>query len=214
MHKLTRPTIPPTCLSKYQHGRHNWDNVTSADKIAIWDKLDEMQQKRCAYCETSIRSGKQNNKEHIEHLRPRRCSPQGTFLWSNLFGSCNRKDSCGKYKDNPKLLQYDQQDLIKMDKEDPEFFLTFLPDGRVVPAKGLNSADKKRAVETIRVFNLNGSLRRIRESTITGYLQTAEEITSYATVFDEEDWLSLLEDELNKIKDKPFATAIKHTLQP
>jgi len=51
---------------------------------------------------------------------------------------------------------------------------------------------------------------------IKGYLQTAEELAEYVNDddFSEEDWLPLLEDELNKIKDLPFATAIKHVLSP
>lgn len=211
MHKLVRP-IPPLCLSQYQHGRDNWGNVTPGHKSEIWLKLDEMQQHRCAYCEAAIKTERANSNAHIEHLRQRRSYPQGTFLWSNLFGSCNRQDSCGKHKDN--LPAYDHQDLIKMDEEDPEQFLVFLADGNVVPAKGLRPSDKHKAEETIRIFNLNGALRQIRETAVKGYLQTAEELATYAEEFEEVDWLPLLQDELNQIKDLPFTTAIKHTLLP
>lgn len=211
MHKLVRP-IPPLCLSQYQHGRDNWGSVTQDHKSEIWLKLDEMQQHRCAYCEAEIRTARENSNSHIEHLRQRRSYPQGTFVWSNIFGSCNRQDSCGKYKDD--LSPYNHQDLIKMDTEDPELFLEFLPDGNVVPAKGLNAAEEHRANETIRIFNLNGSLRQIRKTAVVGYLQTAEELATYAEEFDEEDWLPLLQDELSQIKDLPFTTAIKHMLLP
>ncbi len=205
MHKLTRP-IPPICLSHYQHGRDNWKQVTPAHKSEIWLKIDAMQEKRCAYCESAIG----NRNAHIEHLRQRSRYPQGTFQWENIFGSCNRQNSCGKYKDN--LPPYNHQDLIKMDDEDPEDFLQFLPDGNVVPAKGLNPAEKRRAEETIRIFNLNGSLRRIRETAIKGYIQTAEELAAFADEFEEHEWHPLLEDELDKIKKLPFTTAIKHVL--
>ncbi|PWQ96582.1 retron Ec78 anti-phage system effector HNH endonuclease PtuB [Leucothrix pacifica] len=211
MHKLNRP-IPPACLSQYQHGLDNWRAVTPAHKTEIWLKLDEMQQQRCAYCECAIKTNRENSNSHIEHFRQRRSYPQGTFLWSNLFGSCNREDSCGKHKDD--LPPYDHQDLIKMDVEDPETFLEFLADGNVVPAKGLNPDDKHRAEETIRIFNLNGSLRQIRETAIKGYIQTAEELASYAEEFDEDEWLPLLQEELDSIKSLPFTTAIKHTLLP
>ncbi|SHG35829.1 TIGR02646 family protein [Marinomonas polaris DSM 16579] len=211
MHKLVRP-IPPLCLSQYQHGRDNWSNVTPDHKSEIWLKLDEMQQHRCAYCEAAIKTDRNTSNSHIEHLRQRRSFSQGTFLWSNLFGSCNREDSCGKHKDN--LPPYSHQDLIKMDEEDPEHFFEFLPDGNVVPVKGLRPEDKHRAEETIRIFNLNGALRQIRETAIKGYLQTAEELVTYVEEFEEVDWLPLLQDELNQIKDLPFTTAIKHTLLP
>lgn len=211
MHKLVRP-IPPSCLSQYQHGLDNWGSVTQDHKSEIWLKLDEMQQHRCAYCEAVIKTERANSNAHIEHLRQRRSYPQGTFLWSNLFGSCNRQDSCGKHKDN--LPPYNQQDLIKMDEEDPEQFLAFLADGNVVPVKGLSPSDRHRAEETIRIFNLNGALRQIRETAVKGYLQTAEELAAYAEEFDEVDWLPLLQDELSQIKDLPFTTAIKHMLLP
>lgn len=213
MHNLVRP-IQPSCLNKYQHGLDNWRSVTPEHKSEIWSKLDEMQQHRCAYCEAAIKTERLNSNAHIEHLRQRRSFPQGTFLWSNLFGSCNRQDSCGKHKDN--LAPYNHQDLIKMDEEDPERFFDFLPDGNVVPVKGLRPEDKHRAEETIRVFNLNGALRQIRETAVKGYLQTAEEFSAYAAdpEIDEADWLSLLQEELDRIKNLPFTTAIKHVLLP
>lgn len=211
MHKLVRP-LPPTCLRLYQYGQDNWGSVTPDHKSEIWHKLDEMQQHRCAYCEAAIKTESSKSNSHIEHLRQRSQFPRGTFLWSNLFGSCNRQDSCGKYKDN--LPPYRHQDIIKMDTEDPEAFLQFLADGNVVPINGLSQADKHRAEETIRIFNLNGALRQVRETTIKGYLQTAEELAGYAAEFDEADWLPLLQDELNQIKDLPFTTAIKHMLLP
>jgi len=214
MHKLTRTTQPPACLKKYQQGTDNWSSVTSDDKDDIWIKLDAMQQHRCAYCEATIKTERVNSNSHIEHFRQRRAHsyPQGTFLWSNIFGSCNRRDSCGKHKDG--LPPYKHQDLIKMDDEDPEDFLEFLPDGNVVPIKGLSAVDKHRAEETIRIFNLNGALRQIRETEIIGYGQTAAEFAIYAAEFDEAEWLPLLQDELRKIKDLPFTTAIKHLILP
>jgi len=211
MHQLNRP-IPPQCLSHYQHGHDNWSRVTPAHKNEIWLKIDEMQNKRCAYCEAAIQTEPGNRNAHIEHFRQRSRYPQGTFQWSNIFGSCNRQDSCGKHKDN--LPPYNHQDLIKMDSENPEDFLQFLPDGNVVPATGLNPTDKHRAEETIRIFNLNGSLRRIRETAIKGYLQTAKELAEYAAEFDEDDWRPLLDEELDHIEGLPFTTAIKHVLLP
>lgn len=212
MHKLTRPD-PPSCLTKYDHGRGDtWDKVDNTDKDEIWIELNEMQKSRCAYCEYPIDSDKPSRNAHIEHFRQRSRCPSETFLWSNLFGSCNRQDSCGKHKDT--LKPYDDRDLIKMDDEDPEALLRFLPDGTVVHRSELDDDDTKRAQETIRIFNLNGSLRKIRETMVKGYLQTAEKLAECADDFDEEEWLLILEEELNEIRDLPFATAIKHVLLP
>lgn len=213
MHKLTRPEAP-TCLSEYQNGLDNWQNVSPEHKSEIWLMLDDMQQHRCAYCECEIKTGRKNSNAHIEHFRQRRSYsfPQGTFEWSNLFGSCNKLDSCGKHKDA--LPAYAPSDLIKMDEEDPEHFLEFQFDGSVVPKTGLSSTELHRAKETIRIFNLNGSLRQIRKREVHGYKQTAEEFADMAANFDREDWLPLLEQELKVIANLPFSTAIKHALLP
>lgn len=211
MHKLQR-SITPQCLSQFSHGINNWGEVLPHQKTEIWQALDKMQQKRCAYCEIEIKTDRDYNNAHIEHFRQRSRYPQGTFQWANLFGSCNREDSCGKYKD--RLPAYNHLDLIKMDVEDPEHFFMFLADGNAVPVKNLTLQDKNRAEETIRIFNINGSLRQIRETTVKGYLQTAEEFVKMAVEFEEEDWLPLLKKELDTIKTLPFATAIKHVLLP
>lgn len=215
MHKLTRP-IPPGCLSRYDYRTHTWGDVTESDKGEIWIKLDEMQVKRCAYCEAHIVTTKVGSTSHIEHFEQRKptASPEKTYLWSNLFGSCNRRDSCGKHKDEQ---TYRPADLIKPDIEDPEAFLVFVPDGTVHPKKGLSPADKHRAQETIRIFNLSGSLAEIRKKELIGYKQTAEQLAELLELAAEfEDGLKTyqteLANELAAIRGLPFETAIRHTL--
>ncbi|MDQ4627117.1 retron Ec78 anti-phage system effector HNH endonuclease PtuB [Janthinobacterium lividum] len=207
MHKLQRRAAP-ICLSRYQHGRDNWKTVTVEDKQAIWEKLDEMQQHRCAYCEDTLR----DNKKHIDHFRQKGRDPKVTFLWSNLFGSCNRVDNCGKFKDE--LPHYDPADLIKPDEEDPEYFFLFVSDGSVAVREGLNAEDKKRAMETIRIFNLNGALREMRRSAIAGYTDLGMEFMKIVESGDltREQCIELYKDELAATAYLPFSTAIKHTL--
>lgn len=209
MHLLKRSDIP-SCLHRYDYGRNIWADVTSEHKEEIWLQLDVMQKYRCAYCEAELNTKKRSRKAHIEHFRQRSRYPKGTFKWSNLFGSCNRQESCGKFKDKQPL--YDYKNLIKMDEEDPEYYLQFLPDGNVVPKEYLTKQEKFRADETIRLFNLNGSLRRIRQTMVIGYLQTAEELAEIALEFGQEEYKLLLDEEIDKINDLPFSTAIKHIL--
>lgn len=181
-----------------------------ADKTEIWASLNLMQLNRCAYCECQIHTGPNSHHAHVEHFRQRSRYPQGTFDWNNLFGSCNRSDSCGKHKDSQ---AYQPQVLIKADQENPEYFLRFLSDGQVTPADSLTTQERHRAEETIRIFNLNGSLRQIRETYVVGYQQTAEEFLTLANEFDEDEWRPLLEQELKAIAGQPFETAIRHVLQ-
>jgi hypothetical protein len=83
----------------------------------------------------------------------------------------------------------------------------------VVPADNLEPQDIQRAEETIRVFNLNGSLRQIRENHVMGYLQTAETILGLTEEFEEDEWRPLLEQELRAVVGQPFETAIRHVLK-
>jgi len=209
MRKLQRGPAP-SCLNNYHHGANNWtkETPTTAEKADIWVALEAMQGQRCAYCEGPINK----DNRHIEHFRQKAAHiyPQGTFLWSNLFGSCNRENSCGKHKD--RIGTYPPAVLIKPDIEDPERFLVFTPDGGVSPRKGLSAADENRAKETIRIFNLDTTLKPIRHREVCGYVQTAEYLAALAESFKEEEWMPLLQQEIAATAHLPFATAIKHVL--
>lgn len=174
-----------------------------------------MQQRRCAYCEIGIKTDTEDRNAHIEHFRQRSRHPQGTFEWGNLFGSCNKQESCGDHKD--RLPPYNPSDLIKMDEENPDDFFIFVADGTIALRPDLTDRQKHRAKETLRIFNLDaehGPLRHMRKAAVQGYIQTAEELAEIASQFDEEEWLPFLNEELKAAKGLPFATAIRHVLMP
>lgn len=207
MHKLQRGNAPDG-LDRYRHGKNRWEDVSSEDKSAIWTALEQMQGRRCAYCESGIDEGRR----HIEHFRQRARHQRGTFDWSNLFGSCNRDDRCGKHKDRC-TPEYALDDLIKPDIDDPEHFFLFVSDGSIALRTGLSAVEQRRAQETLRVFNLqHRPLRYQRQQAVAGYVQTSEALCAIAAEYPEQQWLPLLESELAAIADLPFATAIKHTL--
>lgn len=208
MLRLHRDPVTPAGMSKYQHGRDVWSNTcpTPVERETIWSKLNTMQGERCAYCEGPMG----DNNCHIEHFRQRGRYPQGTFDWHNLFGSCNRPGTCGDHKD--KCGVYPHHNLIKPDIEDPDAFFVFTPSGAIRPRARLEPQDNHRAVETIRILGLDGSLNQIRQAEVAGYLQTVEAFAEMAEVFDEEEWLPLLQEEIQNTAHLPFATAIKHVL--
>ncbi|PVZ42332.1 retron Ec78 anti-phage system effector HNH endonuclease PtuB [Pseudomonas sp. CC120222-01a] len=208
MRRLNRDEAPPAGLDRYRHGRDQWSSTTPELRLLIWEKLEDMQGARCAYCEADIN----HSKRHIEHFRQRDRYPQGTFDWHNLFGSCNRPNTCGKQKDSCGL--YPHEDLIKPDIEDPEDFLVFTPNGSVQPRASLSNRDRCRAEETIRILGLDGALTQIRLEQVRGYLETAWAIQEMAQQYPTEQWLPFLEDELARTANLPFATAIKHVLTP
>lgn len=212
MHKLTRSTVP-RCLNQYKHGKHTWADVNCSDKAQIWQQLDLMQHRRCAYCEASLNSQSQE----LEHFIQRAVSPHLTFDWSNIFGSCKRKDSCGQYKDtqcfNQKTKQqlYNHQHLLKPDCDNPDDFFTFVVDGSVQVKQGLSEQDQRKALETIRVFNLNcPSLQGHRSRAVGGIWSIIEEIREMAECFAEEEWKPFYHSELERIATQPFCTALRH----
>ena len=92
-----------------------------------------------------------------------------------MFFSCNHNDSCGNYKDNCKV-QFDFKDIIDPSKEHPQDFFAFDRFGHVFPKADLPEMEKRRASETIRVFNLDSSerllsLRQQAAQAVAAFLQ-------------------------------------------
>jgi len=206
MHQLHRGEVP-SCLEQHDRTSGNdWKTVSPEDKTRIWEALQAMQLNRCAYCERKITDPKQ----HIEHFCPRNRFPQETFAWSNIFGSCNNRDHCGKHKDNKQHVQsYEPADLIKPDKEDPEKLLLFVVDGTVAIRHNLSLDDQRRAEETIRVFNLNAaSLKNQRLQAVQAYLSLADDQSELSDM----DWCEYIKDELQEAARHAFVTAVRHTL--
>lgn len=61
-------------------------------------------------------------------------------------------------------------------------------------------------------MKLDGALNQIRRSEVAGYIQTAEAFAEMAESYSEDEWLPLLEEEIQNTAHLPFATAIRHVL--
>ncbi len=213
MRRLDRAAVTaPSCLDEYQCGTHNWGSVTSEHKAEIRLQLEAMQGRRCAYCEGCLDTFGQ----HIEHFRRKHVYPHLTFLWRNLFWSCDCLTRCGHYKDHG-AGEYDPNDIIDPTSDDPEDYFHFYTDGTIRLRPELTSQQEHRARETLRVFNLcpdTGSLRDIRMTYCLGYKNMGEELAELAADSDEDMVRSFIDEELEKIRGLPFETAIRHTLIP
>lgn len=152
MHRLNRGT-EPACLRKYRNSDVKWEAVESDDKAAIHEQLFAMQSSFCAYCEASIKNA---DNRHIEHFRKRQNYPELAFAWNNLFWSCCNQNCCGFHKDSAATGSYSPDNLVKPDEEDPDEYFLFLATGKIKVRDGLSSEKRRRAEETLRVFNLNG----------------------------------------------------------
>lgn len=203
MRKLTRGE-EPGCLRKFKHGRDNWGSVTLDDKIEIWIELNKMQGGLCAYCESAMGGAK-----HIEHFRQKDRVPAETFLWSNLFGSCNNPTSCGKSKDSDR--RYRDDELIKPDINDPDQYFLFVQDGSIK----LKNASESKGRETLRVFGLNPDFGRLRDKRREAIRRHMGTIAFYSDLCQQDphnelDWHRDLEADLDKVAGEEFSTAIRH----
>jgi uncharacterized protein (TIGR02646 family) len=210
MHKLDRASIAaPICLSEYHAPTHTWDkDVTGAHKQEIRTCLKQMQGDRCAYCEGAVYSH-----AHIEHFRRKnpRHFPQLMFDWSNLFLSCESHEHCGHYKDRPGADSYNATILVKPDEHEPDDYFYFHSGGDVRPRSGLDPMQLTRALETIRVFNLDcGVLRAERRRALKQYLRKDPGMLEVLMEFDEHSRQEFINEEIEATKNDYHCTVIRH----
>lgn len=191
MHKLNRPAEEPAVLrTARQRHLQSWDDLSrnNLSKVEIQEKLFQMQEGRCAYCERMLVT----RSVHIEHFRKRDQYSSLCFMWGNLFLSCNNKDTCGRYKDSHNI---NIEQVIDPCMEDPEYFLVFDMQGTICPRSNLNPAEREKAQNTIAAFNLNEiALKRKRKeflNCVAGFIQKIDAASM-----------------LNYLKNKPFITCI------
>ncbi len=209
MHKFIRGASPIN-LEKMEEKYHDWDPfVGTQEHVLLGDELYDRQEHYCAYCETSLAN---KSEGHIEHLERRSDNPRRAFDWSNMFFSCKKKDSCGRYKDD-KLdpRQFNPADIIDPSKEDPLDFFRFDMNGGVQAKAGLDETRTRKARETIRVFNLDQSdrLRGIRfaiAQTIAGFLESNPDddtIDSFFSSLGHPDCISVYKSLLDTERQQP-----------
>lgn len=208
MRKLDRaPATVPACLALYVHGRDKWNDVTRPHKQEIRASLEQMQGRRCAYCEGPLNS----LGHHIEHFRRKKHHVQLTFAWANLYWSCDQNDSCGHFKDHG-AGAYNPNDLIDPCADDPSNFLRFRSDGTVGVCPGLSTRDEFRARETLRVFNLHtefGRLRNMRKAAASRYLQFVSELAA----LDARERSEYAQMEIQETAAEPFSTVVRHMFE-
>ncbi len=206
MHKLDRTVVVvPVCLANYNYPTHNWNHVRE-DKQEIRVSLVQMQGLRCAYCEGAVYSD-----AHIEHFRRKRYFPHLTFDWTNLFLSCDVREHCGHYKDRPRGLPYNPDDIVKPDEEEPDEYFYFHSSGSVRLRNGLNAVKQRRASETIRVFNLDCRvLQAKRRRALKQYDRKNPDFLEILMGFDEQERQQFIDEEIEATKDDYHCTVIRH----
>lgn len=201
----------PGILKGLKVGTHKWGTVP---KQQIRDCLEAMQGPLCAYCE-----GTRGAQPHIEHLWSRDAYSQRTFDWTNLFFSCSREDSCGRFKDH-KAKAFYPGDLLDPCSDDPDEFFHFISDGHIDLRAGLTTNQQHRARETLRVFNLNldhhGSGRSLcaeRRRVLEAYRSRDTGILEELETWPETDRRLYIDKEVAETRHQPFSSMIRHFFQ-
>ncbi len=213
MHFLDRDLVDvPACLVAPK-GR-SFHSLDGKEKAQIRGALLALQKHRCAYCER--RTGDHQLFDgHVEHFRDQSGHEHLTMDWGNLFWSCNDERTCGKHKDKCRGMEgprrcFDPADLIDPAADDPELFLLFVSDGTVAPRGDLDEVGRRRANETIRVFQLNESayLTRARQDALRPYVGMVSTLIALGP----ERFREFIASELKNAAEAPFCTAINHFL--
>ena len=180
----------------------NWDAfIGSSEHIAIGNRLYEQQDHYCAYCEIYL-----HDKEDgfIEHLERQRDNSRRIFDWSNMFVSCRKHDSCGEYKDNQAGV-FKLADIVDPSRENPSDFFQYDLQGNMHPRKDLDPSRKRKAEETIRIFNLNcprlANIRRKAINNVNAFLECMpikEEISNFLDSLSNVDCISVYHELLEK----------------
>lgn len=148
-------------VSNKVNGRSKTDGQSSQDKKAyegIKQALLRMQSWRCAYCEVRL---KQSQDAHVEHFesraiaRKKHQNNRKDFEWSNLFASCESKQSCGHIKANSSIDGVFKPDELDFGRIANCFSYAWT--GEMRPGSALDQENQQRAKKTIDIFGLNTS---------------------------------------------------------
>jgi uncharacterized protein (TIGR02646 family) len=158
-----RPRSPSALVRKKRDWTERWKRIalsetasdwaTQAAKRALKKTLLALAWEKCAFCEGRLGS---QAYAQVEHYVSRKVDWNGAFEWKNLLPVCQICNASKGDADH-------QGRLLKPDVEDPEPFFWIGPEGDIMPHPKLNDVNAIRALETIRLCNLNrGRLREDR----------------------------------------------------
>jgi len=125
-------------------GEAKGDWATRDAKRLLRAALYKLAHGKCAFCESPL--GVSGYLE-VEHYVAKSIRPDLAFDWPNLLPACQ---CCNTSKGD----QDHSGALLKPDIEDPELHFWIHPNGEIMPHPSLGEAGRRRALETIRICNL------------------------------------------------------------
>ncbi|MGO9262796.1 MAG: retron system putative HNH endonuclease [Bryobacteraceae bacterium] len=134
--------------ARYQRilaGNVRGDWATKGARRLLCAALRELAYGKCVFCESPLEV---SGYLEVEHYHPKAVHQHLTFDWDNLLPSCRLCNNAKGEQDHGGVL-------LKPDAEDPEPFFRIHPDtGHLEPHPNLDAAGKHRALETIRICDL------------------------------------------------------------
>lgn len=116
--------------------------------------LDE-QELLCCYCEKEI--DESSEVSNIDHFKTRNLFPNLTLDYNNLVVSCNANKQCSSYKDKHVKSQKDYENIVNPVLENPNEYFDYLLTGEIFPRDNLRDSARKKAIFTIKIFQLNST---------------------------------------------------------
>lgn len=151
-----------------QHKPKNWDE-TQPFRAELRKHIWEVEQNhQCAYTELYLKSSNRED-SHIDHFRTQNLFPKDFDKYDNLFVAGKQEDFGAKYKDK-NLSDRKQYDLL-LSPLSANLNNQFKYDRNTGEILGEN--ENAKAIETIRIFNLNHPLLVIRR------LRLIETVSAY-----------------------------------
>ena len=141
----------------------------------------------CAYSETLLDANDLGM--HLDHVRPRSKFPADTFDHHNLLLSAIDDISFRKlikrdvFGGHARSNHYSKSDFIHPIRPDCQRFFHYASDGRIEPALTLSESNRRTAVYTIAILNLNAPL----------------------LINSRRRWLETLEEEIDQLLEMPAA---------
>lgn len=131
--------------------RFHWRSDICYRKIR--QRLSEMTEARCAFCDGPIGL---ESRETVEHFRPKSQFPQFAYAWDNLFPCCDQCQSSKREGFDPALLKPDSPEYAFAN-----YFVANYKSGALDPSPHADDVARNRTEVTIRMYGLNLPARKI-----------------------------------------------------
>ena len=199
--------VAPPCLGEAYKKGWSWDQFVANDQEGYRvcrQQADSEQKGICAYTELPLEYGSVTI--HIDHFRKKAIYQRLRFEWSNLFVAVKDHRFGADFKDgivdgkNEKAVY---ETILSPLTQDLQHYFHYATNGEVEPSFNLDDNDKKRAKETIDVFNLNEDELVSRRRTMMAQIKDCHDLEEdvIRLCFEGAGFLSVIDQEVGYLKE-------------